>query len=179
VSRVGKLPIPLPDGVTCEVKGSHVKVKGPKGELENDFRPEVDIALNDNEITVTRRSDKPDHRAVHGLTRALINNMVVGVTQGFERELNLVGVGYRAALQGNTLALQVGYSHPVNVEPPEGVTFTLDGNTTIKINGIDKQVVGQTAAKIRALRKPEPYKGKGIRYADEQVRRKAGKAAGK
>jgi large subunit ribosomal protein L6 len=154
-------------------------VTGPKGTLEQTFNPEVTVAVEGDQVTVTRPSDRPDHRALHGLTRALINNMVVGVTEGYEKVLQIQGVGYRVALQGKSLNLTLGFSHTVNVDPPEGITFAVDGTTTIKVSGIDKQLVGQTAAQIRALRKPEPYKGKGIRYDDEHVRRKVGKAAGK
>lgn len=176
MSRVGKQPIPIPSGIKCELKGKHLKVKGPKGELESDFVPRIDIALNENEILVTRLSDIPKERALHGLTRALINNMIVGVSDGFEKVLNIVGVGYRASMQGKSLNLVLGFSHPVLIDPPDGIEFAVEGTQTIKVNGISKQLVGQTAANIRALRKPEPYKGKGIRYRDEYVRRKVGKA---
>lgn len=176
MSRIGKVPVPIPDGVKCESSASHFKVTGPKGALERDFSPEITIAITDKEITVRRPSDKPEHRALHGLTRALIANMVTGVTQGFEKVLVIQGVGYRASLQGKSLNLALGLSHPVTVDPPEGITFSVEGVQTIKVAGIDKELVGQTAAKVRALRKPEPYKGKGIRYANEYVRRKVGKA---
>jgi large subunit ribosomal protein L6 len=179
VSRVGKLPIPLPDKVKCEIKDQTVTVTGPKGTLTQEIRPEVDVTVEDNAIVVRRSSDKPEHRAFHGMTRALLNNLVVGVTTGYERELTIVGVGYRAAMQGQSLNLSLGYSHPLTVDPPEGISFAMEGNTVIKVSGIDKQVVGQVAAKIRALRKPEPYKGKGVKYTDEVIRRKVGKAAGK
>ncbi len=174
--RTGKLPIPIPDGVKCEINGSHVKVTGPKGTLENTFDPEMMITIEDNQIVVKRPSDKQQHRATHGLTRALIANMVKGVTEGFEKTLQIEGVGYRASLQGKSLNLSLGFSHPVIIEPMEGITFSVEGTQTIKVSGIDKQRVGQAAANIRAWRKPEPYKGKGIRYADEYVRRKVGKA---
>jgi large subunit ribosomal protein L6 len=176
VSRVGKLPIPIPDGVKVDVSAARIKVTGPKGTLEQAIHPEVSVAVEDNQIVVTRPSDKPEHRSLHGLTRALVYNLVVGVTQGFERVLQIEGVGYRASMQGKSLNLAVGHSHPVVIEPPEGITFQVEGTQTIKVSGIDKQLVGQVAAYIRAWRKPEPYKGKGIRYAGERVRRKVGKA---
>ncbi|MBI2431327.1 MAG: 50S ribosomal protein L6 [Candidatus Hydrogenedentes bacterium] len=179
MSRVGKLPVQIPAGVKCEVQGTQVSITGPKGTLAADFSPEMGIALENAAVVVTRPSDKKEHRALHGLTRALINNMVIGVTKGFERTLLITGVGYRASLQGMSLNLALGYSHPVTVAPPEGITFTLDGQQTIRIAGIDKQQVGQVAANIRALRKPEPYKGKGIRYDTERIRRKVGKAGSK
>lgn len=175
MSRIGKLPVPIPDGVKCELSGHHLKVTGPKGTLERDFSPELKIAVEDGEVVVMRPSEKKEHRAMHGLTRALINNMVDGVTNGFEKVLQIEGVGYRVSMQGKALNLVVGYSHPVVVEPPEGVDVAVEGQQTIKISGIDKQKVGQFAAEVRALRKPEPYKGKGIRYAEEYVRRKVGK----
>ena len=179
MSRVGKEPVVLPSGVQCELKGHSLKVTGPKGTLERELHPDVTVTIEGEVVTVTRHSDKPDQRALHGLTRALINNMVRGVSEGYERVLQIVGVGYRASLNGKTLNLLLGYSHPVNMEPPEGITFQLDGNQTIKVSGIDKQLVGQVAANIRAKRKPEPYKGKGVRYEGEHVRRKVGKAGAK
>jgi len=179
VSRVGKLPIPLPDGVKCEISGTTIKVTGPKGTLVRDIRPEIAVAVEGNEIVLSRPNEEQQIKAYHGLTRALINSMVVGVSQGFEKILQIEGVGYRASLQGSTLTLQVGHSHPVTVDPPEGVTFTVDGPTVIKVAGIDKELVGQVAANVRAKRKPEPYKGKGIRYSTERVRRKEGKSGGK
>jgi large subunit ribosomal protein L6 len=175
VSRIGKAPVPIPDGVKVDVNGSTVKVTGTKGTLEQEFNSQVNIALVENELVVTRPNDKPDVRALHGLTRALINNMVVGVTQGYEKVLEIHGVGWRATMEGKKLNLQLGFSHPVLVEPLEGIEFSVDGNTTIKVSGYDKQRVGQMAAKVRAWRKPEPYKGKGIRYQGEHVRRKVGK----
>jgi large subunit ribosomal protein L6 len=165
--------------VKCELKGSTLAVTGPKGTLEETFQPTLGIEVAENQIVVTRPTDSGQDRAYHGLTRALINNMVVGVTEGYERTLVIEGVGYRAALQGKNLNLQVGYSHPVTIEPPEGITFAVDGQQTVKVSGISKQQVGQVAADVRAVRKPEPYKGKGIRYQDERVRRKAGKAGAK
>ncbi len=179
MSRVGKLPVTIPDGVKCELKGSHLKVTGPKGTLERTLSPEMKIAIDGNGITVARPSDQPGHRATHGLTRALIQNMVTGVTDGYIKTLVINGVGYRAAMQGKELSLSVGYSHPVSLAPPAGITFSVDGTQTIKVEGIDKQLVGQVAANVRAWRKPEPYKGKGIRYENEQIRRKVGKAGAK
>jgi len=179
VSRVGNLPVPIPDGVTCELKGSHLKVTGPKGTLERDCRPEMSIAITESEIVITRPSDKKEDRAFHGLTRALVNNMVTGVSRGYERVLKVEGVGYRASKQGDVLNLVLGHSHPISVAPPEGITFDVEGTQTITVKGMDKQAVGQVAANIRALRKPEPYKGKGVRYAEEHIRRKVGKAGAK
>lgn len=176
MSRTGKLPVPLPEGVECQLNGAHLKVSGPKGILERDLAPQMTIRVGEREIVVTRPSDKAEHRALHGLTRALVRNMVEGAHQGFEKVLTVQGVGYRASLQGKALNLSLGFSHPVLLEPPEGITFSVEGTQTIKVSGVDKELVGQTAANIRALRKPEPYKGKGIRYADEHVRRKVGKA---
>jgi large subunit ribosomal protein L6 len=176
VSRIGKLPIPVPDGVSIEIEGSRVHVKGPKGELRQSFSPDLSISLDDGALTVTRPSDQARHRALHGLTRALLANMVTGVSDGFEKVLEIHGVGYRAEQKGASLVVSVGYSHPVNVDPPEGVTLSLESPTKIKVSGYDKQKVGQVAAEIRQIRPPEPYKGKGIRYLGEHVRRKAGKA---
>lgn len=179
MSRIGKLPVPIPSGVKCELKGQHLKVTGPKGTLEKTFNPAVNIAIENDELVVTRPDDKPANRALHGLTRALIKNMVTGVSEGFEKRLVIEGVGYRASLQGKALNLALGFSHPVSVEPPEGVTFAVEGTQTVKIAGINKELVGQTAADIRRLRPPEPYKGKGIRYDGERIRRKVGKAGSK
>jgi large subunit ribosomal protein L6 len=177
VSRIGRLPIEVPAGVDVKIEGVHVRVKGPKGELEWTFSPEMTIKKDDGMIVVERPSDQPQHRALHGTTRALINNMITGVSKGFERVLEIEGVGYRAELQGNNLIINVGFSHPVEVEPPEGITFEVDMKVRqIRVKGYDKQVVGQVAADIRKLRPPEPYKGKGIRYQGEYVRRKPGKA---
>ena len=176
MSRIGKLPIPIPDGVKCELKDAHLKVTGPKGALELTVNSEMAVELADNELTVTRPSDKKEHRALHGLTRALINNMVIGVSQGYQRTLLIEGVGYRASMQGKTLNLALGFSHPVAVEPPAGIDFVVEGTQTIKVSGIDKQQVGQVAANIRAIRPPEPYKGKGVRYEGEYIRRKVSKA---
>jgi large subunit ribosomal protein L6 len=179
VSRVGKAPVAIPSGVKFELNGRHLKVTGPKGTLERDFHPDVSVKVDGQSVSVSRSSDRPAQRALHGLTRALIQNMVDGVTKGYEKTLNIQGVGYRAAMTGKSLNLSLGYSHPVVVEPPAGVSFTVDGTQTIKVSGIDKELVGQTAADIRSWRKPEPYKGKGIRYENEYVRRKVGKSAGK
>jgi len=179
MSRIGKEPIPLPSGVDVTLTEGRVTVKGPKGELVQDIHPDITVALDDGFVVVTRHSDQRDHRALHGLTRALIANMVVGVTEGYQRDLEIVGVGYRAAARGsNGLTIQVGFSHPVEVDAPEGITFEVPAPTKISVKGTDKQLVGQVAANIRKIRKPEPYKGKGIRYAGELVRRKSGKAAG-
>ena len=176
MSRVGNAPIELPSGVDVSVKDDEVQVKGPKGTLTQTIEPNLGVDVEDGVVTVTRTNDERQTRALHGLTRALIANMVTGVSEGFSKELTIVGVGYRAALKGSSLELQVGYSHPVNVEALDGVTFDVPEPTRIIVGGIDKQKVGQMAADIRAVRPPEPYKGKGIRYTDEYVRRKAGKA---
>jgi large subunit ribosomal protein L6 len=177
VSRIGRLPVVVPEGVNVKVNGTHVLVKGPKGELDHVFPASMDIAFKDGQIEVKRPSDDRDHRSLHGMTRALISNMVVGVSTGFEKILEVNGVGYRAEMQGKNLVLNVGYSHPVVVEPPEGISFEVDMKVRqIKIMGYDKQVVGQVAADIRKVRPPEPYQGKGIKYLEEKIRRKAGKA---
>ena len=176
MSRIGKLPISLPPGVEVEVEGSRVKVKGPKGELAGVFDRHMRIEVADGELRVERPGDAPRHRALHGLTRSLLANMVEGVTNGFERTLEIHGVGYRAEKRGKNLVLNVGYSHPVEVGAPDGIDLVLESPTLIRVRGIDKQLVGQTAAEIRQVRPPEPYKGKGIRYQGEHVRRKAGKA---
>lgn len=177
MSRIGRMPIAVPQGVAVDVKGNRVTVKGPKGELSRSFDQDMSIALQDNQIVVTRPSDSKRHKSMHGLTRALLANMVTGVSEGFQRTLEIVGVGYRAEMQGEKLVLSVGYSHPVEIEPPPGITFTVEkGYRSFIVEGIDKELVGEVAARIRAVRKPEPYKGKGIRYIGERVRRKAGKA---
>jgi large subunit ribosomal protein L6 len=165
--------------VKLEIAGNRVKVTGPKGTLQREFDPQIEIAKEDESLVVRRPNDKPDIRALHGLTRALLSNMVVGVTQGFEKTLQIQGVGYRASMQGKSLNLQLGYSHPVTVDPPTGIDFAVEGTQTIKVAGIDRELVGQTAADIRKWREPEPYKGKGIRYENENVRRKVGKAGSK
>lgn len=177
MSRVGSLPIEVPAGVEIKIDGSYVNVKGPKGELDWTFSSDMTIKQEGTEIVVERPTDQPNHRALHGTTRALINNMVIGVSKGFERILQIEGVGYRAELDGKNLIINVGFSHPVVVEPPEGISFEADMKIRqIKVLGYDKQTVGQVAADIRKLRPPEPYKGKGIRYLGEYVRRKPGKA---
>ncbi len=178
MSRIGKLPVVIPDGVKCELKDHHLKVTGPKGTLEASFSPKITIKEEDGAIVVSRPSDKIEHRALHGLTRALINNMVVGVSEGYKKTLLIEGTGYRASIQGKNLNVQVGYSHPVIVTPRDGITIEVEGTQTIHISGIDKQCVGQTAAEIRRLRPVEPYKGKGIRYEGEYVLRKESKSGG-
>ncbi len=177
MSRIGKLPIEIPDGVDVKIKGDLVTVKGPKGELQQTVDPEMKLGRKDATLTVERPSDERRHRSMHGLTRTLINNMVVGVTQGYQKKLQIEGVGYRAEKKGAALVLTLGYSHPIYFYPPDGVTIDVPAQTRIEISGINKVVVGQVAAKIRSFRKPEPYKGKGIRYENETVRRKAGKTA--
>jgi len=177
VSRIGRLPVAVPGSVQVNVQGSDVHVKGPKGELKRTFSALIGIALENGQVVVTRKSDHPAERALHGTTRALIANMVRGVSSGFEVVLEVEGVGYRAEMQGKDLALFVGYSHPVKVEPPTGISFEVELKTRqVKVLGYDREVVGQTAAEIRRVRPPEPYHGKGIRYAGEKIRRKAGKA---
>ena len=177
MSRIGKLPIPVPPGVEVTIHGSDVKVKGPKGELSRTVHRDISVRLEDNQLIVNRPTDHRLHRSLHGLTRALLANMVHGVHEGFRKELEIQGVGYRAQLEGDKLILSVGYSHPVQVLPPPGITLSVDkGYRAIAVEGVDKELVGRVAAEIRAVRKPEPYKGKGIRYAGEYVRRKAGKA---
>ena len=181
MSRVGKLPVPVPSGVTVTLDDGRCVVKGPKGSLEHEVHPEVRVSLDDGQVVVTRPSDAPEHRSLHGLTRALIANMVTGVTDGFSKELEIHGVGYRANAQGpRNLELALGFSHPVKVEAPEGIEFEVIAATggqasKVIVRGIDKEKVGQVAADIRKIRKPEPYKGKGVRYAGEQILRKAGK----
>jgi large subunit ribosomal protein L6 len=170
------MPIPLPSGVEVTQEGQRLRVKGPLGTLEREIHPEMKVERSDGQLTVVRPSDQPRHRALHGLTRTLVNNMVVGVTTGFTRALEISGVGYRAQLQGSKLVLALGYSHPVEVEAPPGIEFRVDTPTRLSVFGADKELVGQLAAYIRSQRKPEPYKGKGIRYAGEQILRKAGKA---
>ena len=178
MSRVGKEPIPIPSGVEVSLEGRRVVVKGPIGTLEHTAPEAITITREDDQLVVTRPDDERENRALHGLTRSLVHNMVVGVSQGFSRELEIVGVGYRAQAQGpSKLELQVGFSHPVRFEAPEGVTFEVPQPTRIVVRGADKQQVGQVAADVRKSRPPEPYKGKGIRYADERVQRKAGKSA--
>jgi large subunit ribosomal protein L6 len=179
MSRIGKLPVPVPAGVEVKIDGNTVTVKGPKGELTQSFNSNMKISQGeDGSIVVERPDDERENRALHGLTRSLINNMVVGVTEGYQKTLELVGVGYRASVKGKNLEMTLGYSHPVVVEPKEGIEFECPEQTIINVKGIDKQLVGQTAAEIRSMRAPEPYKGKGVRYQGEHIRRKEGKAAG-
>ena len=179
MSRIGKEPVPIPDGVDVTLADGVVSVTGPRGELSERVPEGITVEISDGQVVVTRASDHRDHRSRHGLTRSLIANMVTGVAEGYRKSLEIVGVGYRAQAQGdNARTIQAGYSHPVQVTAPEGVTFEVPSPTRITVSGPSKQVVGQVAANIRAIRRPEPYKGKGIRYAGEQVRRKAGKAAG-
>ncbi len=178
MSRIGKAPISVPSGVDVTIDGSSVSVKGPKGSLAWDVPDDITVARDGDTLTVTRPDDERSHRALHGMTRSLVANMVLGVSEGFRKELEIVGVGYRATAQGpSKIELQVGYSHPVPVDAPEGVSFEVPAPNRIVVSGIDKQLVGQVAADIRKIRKPEPYKGKGIRYAGERVLRKAGKSA--
>lgn len=178
MSRIGKLPIPVPAGVTVTIDDHNmVVVKGPKGTLQQQVNPDITLTLKDGTLTLIRPSDAKPHKAMHGLYRALLNNMVVGVTTGFEKALELVGTGYRALAEGNKLTLNVGYSHPIVFDAPDGVSFATPAPTQIIVRGIDKQVVGNLAADIRATRKPEPYLGKGVKYQGEQIRRKVGKAA--
>jgi large subunit ribosomal protein L6 len=179
MSRIGKRPIPVPDKVTVTIEGQTVTVKGPKGELSRTLPPEVEVLLDGETVIVNRRNESRPARQRHGLCRTLVANMVEGVSQGFIKKLEIQGVGYRAAVQGKILNLAMGYSHPVNIDPPEGISFLVEGTTNVTVSGIDKEVVGNTAARIRAVRPPEPYKGKGIRYAGEIVRRKVGKTGGK
>jgi large subunit ribosomal protein L6 len=179
MSRIGKRPVVVPSSVQVEIKDHHVVVKGPKGVLSRDFRPEVNIERDGDQLLVTRINDEKASCSLHGLSRTLLFNMVEGVTNGFSKQLELVGVGYRAQMQGRKLVLAMGYSHPVEMDPPEGIDIAVEGTTKVKVMGMDKQLVGDIAADIRAVRPPEPYKGKGIKYAGEKIRRKAGKAGGK
>jgi large subunit ribosomal protein L6 len=177
MSRIGRAPIPIPDGVTVDITGQKVVVTGPKGELRHTVVEPIRISQEDGHLVVTRPTDRGPHRALHGLSRSLVANMVQGVSAGFERQLEIVGVGYRAQLKGSSLEMAVGFSHPVTIEPPEGVSFEVPAPTQVIVRGIDKQAVGHVAAQIRSVRPPEPYKGKGVRYAGEAVRRKVGKRA--
>jgi large subunit ribosomal protein L6 len=177
VSRIGRLPVSIPAGVQVEVKSGTVRVKGPKGELMRTFHPLIGIAMENGHVVVTRKSDNPAERALHGTTRAVINNMINGVYTGFERVLEIEGVGYRGEMDGKTLVLYLGYSHPVRIEPPAGISFEADAKTRqVKIKGFDREQVGQVASDIRKIRPPEPYKGKGLHYLGEKIRRKAGKS---
>jgi large subunit ribosomal protein L6 len=177
MSRIGRTPIPIPDGVTVDIAGQRVVVTGPRGELRHTVVEPIRIAEQDGTLVVTRPTDRGPHRALHGLSRSLVANMVTGVKDGFERRLQIVGVGYRAQMRGQSLELAVGFSHAVTVDPPEGISFEVPAPTQVVVRGIDKQAVGEIAAQIRAVRPPEPYKGKGIRYEGEVVRRKVGKRA--
>jgi len=176
MSRIGRLPIAIPSTVDVTIEGRQLTVKGPKGTLSRTLHPDMSVAQEDGTIVVTRPTEHKTHKQLHGLTRTLVNNMVVGVTDGYRKGLEITGVGYRAALNGRKLTLNLGYSHPVEIDPPEGISFELENPTHLAVIGIDKELVGQIAAKVRSTRKPEPYKGKGVRYTGEYVRRKAGKA---
>ncbi|MBN9238841.1 MAG: 50S ribosomal protein L6 [Micrococcales bacterium 70-64] len=176
MSRIGRLPIDVPSGVEVKIDGQSVAVKGPKGELTLVVRTPIAVALEDGQVLVTRPDDERESRSLHGLTRTLIANQIVGVTEGYSKGLEVVGTGYRVAAKGASIEFALGYSHPITVDPPQGISFTVEGNNKLTVSGIDKQAVGEVAANIRKLRKPEPYKGKGVRYAGEVVRRKAGKS---
>ncbi|MBP2655347.1 MAG: Ribosomal protein subgroup [Firmicutes bacterium] len=179
MSRIGRMPIAVPAGVTVDIDGNVVSVKGPKGELSRTIPKDMLVQVEDSKVVVTRPTDEKEHRAMHGLTRTLIANMVTGVSQGFTKTLEIAGVGYRAAKAGNKVNLTLGFSHPVEVEPPKGLTLDVPAPNKIVVSGIDKEAVGAMAAKIRSYREPEPYKGKGIKYEGETIRRKVGKAGGK
>ena len=179
MSRIGKKIIEVPKGVTVALDGKIVKVKGPKGELQRACHPNMKIEMKDTQVEVKRPDDLKQNRALHGLTRALIQNMIIGVSEGYKKDLDIVGVGYRVELKGSNLLLNIGYSHPIYFIPPDGIKIETTTPTHLVVSGIDKQLVGQVAAKLRSIRKPEPYKGKGIKYSDEQIVRKAGKTAGK
>ena len=176
MSRIGRLPIPVPSGVDVTIDGRNVTVKGPKGTLSRSLHPDITVSREDGTLVVTRPTEQKTHKQLHGLTRTLVNNMVVGVTDGYRKGIEITGVGYRAALNGKKLTLNLGYSHPIEIDPPEGITFEVENPTRLAVVGIDKELVGEMAAKVRSTRKPEPYKGKGVKYAGEQIRRKAGKA---
>jgi len=176
MSRIGRLPITVPSGVDVTIDGRTVTVKGPKGSLSRSLHPDISVSREDATIVVTRPTEQKTHKQLHGLTRTLVNNMVVGVTDGYRKGLEITGVGYRAALSGRKLQLNLGYSHQIEIDPPEGISFEVENPTRLAVVGIDKELVGQIAAKVRSTRKPEPYKGKGVRYAGEYIRRKAGKA---
>jgi large subunit ribosomal protein L6 len=176
LSRIGRLPITVPSGVDVTIDGRNVTVTGPKGTLSRVLHPDITVSREDGTLVVTRPTEQKTHKQLHGLTRTLVNNMVVGVTDGYRKGLEITGVGYRAALNGKRLTLNLGYSHPIEIDPPDGISFELENPTRLAVVGIDKELVGQIAAKVRSTRKPEPYKGKGVRYAGEKIRRKAGKA---
>jgi large subunit ribosomal protein L6 len=176
MSRIGRLPITVPSGVDVTIDGRNVTVKGPKGTLSRSLHPDITVSRENGTLVVTRPTEQKTHKQLHGLTRTLVSNMVVGVTDGYRKGIEITGVGYRAALSGRKLTLNLGYSHPIEIEPPQGISFEVETPTRLAVVGIDKELVGEIAAKVRATRKPEPYKGKGVRYAGEYVRRKAGKA---
>ncbi len=176
MSRIGRMPIDIPGGVEVKIDGQAVSVKGPKGELALNVASPIEVAIEDNQVVVTRPDDERASRSLHGLTRTLIANQIIGVTQGYSKGLEVVGTGYRVQAKGEGVEFALGFSHPVTVNPPAGITFTVEGNNKLTVSGIDKQAVGEVAANIRKIRKPEPYKGKGVRYAGEVVRRKAGKS---
>ena len=176
MSRIGRLPIAVPTTVDVTIEGRHVTVSGPKGTLSRDLHPDISVSRDESNLVVTRPTEQKTHKQLHGLTRTLVNNMVVGVTDGYRKGLEITGVGYRATLNGRKLTLNLGYSHPIEIDPPEGISFEVENPTRLAVVGIDKELVGQIAAKVRSTRKPEPYKGKGVRYAGEVIRRKAGKA---
>jgi large subunit ribosomal protein L6 len=179
MSRIGRRPVAVPRGVTVQLQGNHVAVKGPRGELRRNLHPDMEIALANDQVTVARPSEEKRHKALHGLTRTLVQNMVEGVSKGFSKTLEIQGVGYKAEAKPYGINLIVGYSHPVKYEAPKGIKISVENNTTVKVEGADKELVGQVAAELRSVRPPEPYKGKGIRYQGEQVRRKAGKTGAK
>ncbi|HPI37073.1 MAG TPA: 50S ribosomal protein L6 [Ignavibacteriaceae bacterium] len=179
MSRIGKKPVVIPAKVSVTLDGNSIKVKGPKGELEQSYNPKIKVELVENQVVVTRSDDYKENRALHGLTRALIQNMVTGVSDGYSKTLDIVGVGYRVEMKDKAMLINIGYSHPIYFIPPDGITISANTPTQVVVSGIDKQLVGQVAAKIRSIRKPEPYKGKGIKYSTETIRRKAGKTAGK
>jgi large subunit ribosomal protein L6 len=176
MSRIGRLPIPVPTTVDVTIEGRRLTVKGPKGTLTRELHPDMTVSRDDSTLVVTRPTEQKTHKQLHGLTRTLVNNMVVGVTDGYRKGLEITGVGYRAAKAGEKLVLNLGYSHQIEIDPPAGISFELENPTRLAVVGIDKELVGQIAAKVRATRKPEPYKGKGVKYAGEKIRRKAGKA---
>jgi large subunit ribosomal protein L6 len=176
MSRIGRLPIAVPSGVDVTIDGRTLTVKGPKGTLTRELHPDIAVAREDDQLVVTRPTEQKTHKQLHGLTRTLVNNMVVGVTDGYRKSLEITGVGYRAAKVGEKLQLNLGYSHPIEIAPPQGISFEVENPTRLAVVGIDKELVGQVAAQVRSTRKPEPYKGKGVRYSGEYIRRKAGKA---
>jgi len=176
MSRIGRLPIAVPSTVDVTIDGRRLTVKGPKGTLTRELHPDMTVSREDDTLVVTRPTEQKTHKQLHGLTRTLVNNMVVGVTDGYRKGLEITGVGYRATLNGKKLTLNLGYSHPIEIDPPAGISFEVENPTRLAVIGIDKELVGQIAAKVRATRKPEPYKGKGVRYSGEYIRRKAGKA---